>query len=292
MRPAIIVPALDAMPTIGDVVTGLRDTAGPDVPIFVVDDGSRDDTATIAQKAGATVIRHPFNLGKGAAILTGLAAARQRGCVAAVTVDADGQHPPREAAKLLDASIDVNALVLGVRDLEGSGAPRGNIIGNRASNFFVSVFTRRRFRDTQCGLRRYPVEKTLDLDTHDQRFGFEAEIIFAAKRAGVPIVEIPVRVLYPPRAEHRTHYRAWRDTVHIVLRITWTILFPIRWVLAACAAAAAIMLLHRASLFSTHAHARAPTEREISDSSGNMMAPRTAGDLTDAGAGREPALAR
>jgi isopenicillin-N N-acyltransferase like protein len=252
MHPAILVPAFDAVDTIAGVVSGLRREIGDGVPIFVIDDGSSDGTADAARQGGAIVVRHPRNRGKGAAIRTGLAAARDAGCNVAVTVDADGQHPPDQAARLLEVCADETAIVLGTRDLASSGAPRGNVIGNRASNFFVSVFNYRRFRDTQCGLRRYPVETTLALYTRDQRFGFEAEVIFAAMRAKVPIHETPVRVLYPPRNRHRTHYRAFRDTVHIVLRITATVFFPVRWPLAALAATTVIALLaHPTIVFTT-----------------------------------------
>ncbi len=80
MRPAFVVPALDAAATVADVVSGLRREAGHDVPIFVVNDGSRDATHREAASAGATVLDHPVNRGKGAAIRTGLPAARHAGC--------------------------------------------------------------------------------------------------------------------------------------------------------------------------------------------------------------------
>jgi isopenicillin-N N-acyltransferase-like protein len=251
-RPAILIPAFDAVDTIAGVVRGLRRELGNDIPIFVVDDGSSDGTAEEARTAGAVVVRHDQNRGKGAAIRTGLVVARDAGCDVAVTVDADGQHPADQAARLLAADADEAAIVLGTRDLKNSGAPRGNVIGNRASNFFVSIFNRRRFRDTQCGLRRYPIRTTLALCTHDQRFGFEAEVIFAAMRARVPIHEEPVRVVYPPRSRHRTHYRAFGDTVHIVLRITATVFFPFRWLIAGLAAATAFVLVaHPTIVFTT-----------------------------------------
>ncbi|MET0592189.1 MAG: C45 family autoproteolytic acyltransferase/hydrolase [Polyangiaceae bacterium] len=252
LRPAILVPALNAADTVESVVRDLRRTFDDSVPIFVVDDGSSDATGDVAARAGATVVRHAKNRGKGAAIRTGLLAAKNAGYNAAITVDADGQHPAEEALRLLSASPDETVLVLGTRDLANSGAPRGNVIGNRASNFFVSLCTLRRFHDTQCGLRRYPVEKTLSLRTSDQRFGFEAEVIFAALRAKVPIVETPVRAVYLPRNRHRTHYRAFRDTVHIVLRITVTVFFPLRWVLGALALTTLVILVaHPAIVFST-----------------------------------------
>ncbi len=251
VHPAVLVPALNAADTVEAVVRDLRRELGDAVPIFVVDDGSSDGTADVASGAGATVIRHPKNLGKGAAIRTGLRAARERGCDVAVTVDADGQHPAAQAARLLECCPDPDALVLGTRDLENSGAPRGNLIGNRASNFFVSLFNGRRFSDTQCGLRRYPIEATLSVRTKDQRFGFEAEIIFAARRAGIAVVETPVTVLYPPKHRHTTRYRAIQDTLHIIARIAVTAFYPVRWLLVALAVLAGVALVHLLIVFWT-----------------------------------------
>jgi hypothetical protein len=91
----------------------------------------------------------------------------------------------------------------------------------------------------------------LSVRTKDQRFGFEAEIIFAAKRSGIRIVEAPVVVLYPPKSRHTTHYRAFKDTVHIVLRITATVFFPVRWLLAVVGAVVLLFGLHAGIVFGT-----------------------------------------
>src|SRR5205814_6102148 len=104
---------------------------------------------------------------------------------------------------------------------------------------------------TQCGLRRYPIAKTLAVRTKDQRFGFEAEIIFAAVRARVPVVEAPVVVVYPPQSKHTTHYRAFKDTVHIVLRITATVFFPVRWLVAGVGLVIALLGLHSGIVYGT-----------------------------------------
>ena len=187
MRPAIVIPAFNAADTVEHVVRGLRAEVGADVPIWVVDDGSTDATSARGRNGGARVLRHAMNRGKGAAIRTGLSAARENGCdVAQSPSTPTGSTRPSTRHVLLDCELPSGALVLGTRDLARAGAPRGNLIGNRASNFFVSLVTRRRFRDTQCGLRRYPIEKTFAVRTNDQRFGFEAEIIFALLRAGCP----------------------------------------------------------------------------------------------------------
>ncbi len=215
-----VVPAWNAAETVGDVVAGLVRALG--VPVVVVDDGSTDATAETARAAGGAVVSHGRNLGKGAAILSGLREAARRGHAVAVTVDADGQHPPSSARTLLDADA-AGALVLGVRDLLRDGAPRSNRFGNQVSNFFLSRFAGRPLADTQCGLRRYPVGATLALGCRARGFAFEAEVVLRAIAAGLPVVEVPVAVVYPPPDERRTHFHSVRDPARIVGTVVRTV---------------------------------------------------------------------
>ncbi len=221
MDTCAVVPALDAAATVGDVVRGL---ASLGLPVVVVDDGSRDATGEAARAAGADVVRHERNRGKGAAIRTGLAEAERRGVACALTVDADGQHPAEAARVVLAGASDARALVLGVRDLVAAGAPRSNRFGNGVSNFFLSLFAQRTLRDTQCGLRRYPVRETLALGARADGFAFEAEVVLRAIAAGLPVVEVPVGVVYPSREERRTHFRNVRDPASIVGTVVRTVL--------------------------------------------------------------------
>jgi glycosyltransferase involved in cell wall biosynthesis len=223
MRPCAILPSFDAERTIEDVVRSTRALWPDPDAVIVVDDGSRDRTAELARAAGARVVSHAKNLGKGAAIRTGLREARALNYDVAVTLDADGQHPPAEAVRLLIADEDPEALVLGIRDLLGAGAPRANQISNGISNFFLSVFARRRFLDTQCGLRRYPIARTLELDGRDDGYAFEAEILLRAVAYGVRIVEVPMVVIYPPESERITHFDSVKDPARIVLRVVKTL---------------------------------------------------------------------
>lgn len=192
--------------------------------VFVVDDGSPDDTGELARSAGAIVVTHAKNQGKGAALRTGMAEALRRGFNVAVTLDADAQHPPREAARLAGAKIDPNALVLGIRDLVRAGAPRPNRISNRISNFYLTIFTGKMLTDTQCGLRRYPLAATLALGGRDNGYAFEAEIIMRAIAAGMPVVEEPIDVYYPPAHERVTHFDSVRDPARIVRRVVATLI--------------------------------------------------------------------
>jgi hypothetical protein len=113
--------------------------------------------------------------------------------------------------------------VLGVRDLAGEGAPRANRFGNAVSNFFLSRFTGRRLRDTQCGLRRYPVDATLGLGARAQGFAFEAEVVLRAVAKGLTIVEVPVRSLYPPASGRQSHFSVVADPARIVGTVVWTV---------------------------------------------------------------------
>ena len=223
MRTAAIIPAYQAQDTIARVVTALLEhwpRSEARGTVIVVDDGSADATAEHARGAGALVVCHGRNQGKGAAVRTGLRVARDLEFDQVVTVDADGQHPAEEARRVADFSCDPRALVLGVRDLPAAGAPRANQISNRISNFFLSVFTGRVLADTQCGLRRYPVHETLALDPRDTGYGFEAEVLLLAVRAGLPVIEVPVHVVYP---SHGSHFRVVRDPARIVARVLYTL---------------------------------------------------------------------
>jgi hypothetical protein len=125
---------------------------------------------------------------------------------------------------VLEAGDDPRALVLGVRDLMRDGAPSSNRFGNRVSNFFLSLFSGRALLDTQCGLRRYPVAETLQLATRADGYAFEAEVILRALAAGMPVLEVPVAVVYPPPDETRTHFRSVRDPTLIVGTVVRTVL--------------------------------------------------------------------
>lgn len=225
-RVAAVVPAFEARGMVGNVVEGLRarwpyrDAASP---VIAVDDGSGDGTAEEAARAGAVVLRHRANRGKGAALRTGFAHAHSLGAVAAVTVDADGQHPAEEAARLASHPAPSGAIVLGIRDLVRDGAPRANQRSNAISNFFLSRFLGRRLHDTQCGLRRYPLPRVLELGGRDDGYAYEAELLLLAAHAGIDLVEEPVRVFYPSEEDRRTHFHVVRDPARIVYRVLATL---------------------------------------------------------------------
>lgn len=223
MSACVIVPAYDAAPSVGEVVRSLVRLWPEPNAVIVVDDGSRDATVAEAERAGGHVIRHAHNRGKGAALRTGFKLAHDAGFEMAVTVDADGQHPPAEALSLLQCDAPAGALVLGIRDLVKAGAPRPNQLSNRISNYFLSRFAGTPLADTQCGLRRYPLAATLAADGGANGYAFEAEIILRARASGVPIVEVPIEVIYPPEEQRVSHFNSVRDPARIIRHVVTTL---------------------------------------------------------------------
>jgi glycosyltransferase involved in cell wall biosynthesis len=221
MRPCIVIPAYEAERTLRSVVGDLRE-AGIHAPIYVIDDGSRDRTTDIARELRVRVIRHDYNRGKGAALRTAMGIALGEGHDTCVTCDADGQHPATAVKTILEADTPRDSLVLGIRNLVTAGAPRANQVSNGISNFFLSWFSGRPLKDTQCGLRRYPIPETLALRAKADRYAYEAEVILRAIRAGMRVIEIPIDVYYPPENERITHFDSVRDPARIVFAVVRT----------------------------------------------------------------------
>jgi glycosyltransferase involved in cell wall biosynthesis len=181
----------------------------------VVNDGSTDATAEILETmSGINVLRHPVNRGKGAAILTGLAAARDTGYTMAITLDGDGQHTPQDAWKLLNAlDHGERCIVVGKRQgmVRGRNVPWTSRFGRHFSNFWVWVSGGPRLAASQTGFRLYPIQETLGLEIKARRYQFEVEVLVKANQRGIGIQEAAVQVVYQNQGERVSHFRPWLD---------------------------------------------------------------------------------
>jgi len=212
MKAAIIIPVYNHGSRIVEVI---HQACGLGLPVFVIDDGSTDSTAANIEKlSGITVIRHPVNLGKGAAIITGLAAAEKKKCDYGVTLDGDGQHNPEDAKELLRGiGSDEKVIVIGCRQgmEKEQNAPWTSRFGRKFSNFWVWAAGGPRVMDSQSGFRLYPVPEVLQLGVKAKRYQFEVEILVKARQQGIIIREVPVGVIYQPKGERISHFRPWLD---------------------------------------------------------------------------------
>ena len=154
---AALIPALDCETTLGELVEATR----RHLPrVLVVDDGSADRSADVAQAAGAEVLRLPRNRGKAAALRTGMQALRDRGVTHALTLDADGQHLPGEIPALREAAAaHPAAIVIGARRHEPGSMTPVRLFGNRFASRWVEIACGRALEDTQSGFRVYPLPR-------------------------------------------------------------------------------------------------------------------------------------
>jgi glycosyltransferase involved in cell wall biosynthesis len=213
-RPAILIPAYECEATIGAAVAGAR-THG--LPILVVNDGSRDATAGLASAAGAEIVHHATNRGKGASLTTGMRELAARGFTHALSMDGDGQHLPREIPTLLAAAAEnPTAIVIGVRRRNEQEVAGINLFGNRFANLCVQYAAGVPVPDTQSGFRVYPIATMLRLPVQGTHFDYESSAIIHAARAKVAILSLPVDVYYPPIDQRRSHYRKVVDTLRII----------------------------------------------------------------------------
>jgi glycosyltransferase involved in cell wall biosynthesis len=210
MDAAIVIPVYNHGPQIQAVIAAARSLG---LPIIVVNDGSTDTTAEVLlQQQDITVLHHPHNQGKGAALLSGFAEAARRYDYA-LTLDADGQHDPADAWPLLAcAQKEGRVIVVGKRQgMDGGHVPWTSRFGRGFSNFWVWVSGGPWIADSQSGFRLYPLPETLELGVVARRYQFEVEVLVRAQRRGIATLEAPVSVVYQPKGVRVSHFRPWRD---------------------------------------------------------------------------------
>lgn len=208
MNCAAVIPCFNEAETIGPLVLALRSY----LPfIIVVDDGSTDDTAMKARNAGATVIRHECNQGKGAAFQTGLSAALNLGFDWAATLDGDGQHSPSNLPALLRCAEETNApLIIGNRMHQAQAMPWLRRHVNRWMSRKLSQRARRHLPDTQSGFRIIHLQTWASLPLSARRFEVESEMLMAFLAANRSVEFVPVSVI---PAARKSRIRPFADTI-------------------------------------------------------------------------------
>ena len=200
-RVLVIVPAFNEQETIGDVVGSVAAEL-PEADLVVINDGSRDKTAEVAEALGARVISHPYNLGIGASMQTGFKYALRYGYDVAVQVDADGQHPPSEIKNLVGPLERGEAkVVIGSRFLSDGRAELGAYRPSLARGAGIALFSRlvsfilgEKITDTTSGFRASSVEVIRFLSTNYPEDYPEVEALVLLHKKGFAIMEVPVKM--------------------------------------------------------------------------------------------------
>jgi len=193
---AVVIPAYNAARHLEDVIASVAAYVARE-RVIVVDDGSRDDTAAVARGAGASVIVHEVNKGKGAALRTGILAAHERGYLYAVTLDADGQHNPDEIPAFVARWVETGAdIIVGDRMAATKDMPFVRLATNRLTSAVVSALARQRVPDSQNGYRMISTALFARLPLVTTRYDTESEMLIRAGRLGATIASVPVETIY------------------------------------------------------------------------------------------------
>jgi glycosyltransferase involved in cell wall biosynthesis len=207
---AVVIPVYNHGATAATVVL---QAARHGFPVIVVDDGSTDGGCdSLVSIPGIRVVRHSRNLGKGAALLTGMKEAAQ---IArwAICMDADGQHYPGDMLRLVKAiPAGSRPIVVGKRAAMQT-APWTSRFGRQFSNFWVWVACGIGLSDSQSGFRIYPLPEVFDLDVRAGRYQYEIEVLAKAAWRGMPIMEAFVSVSYAPGGRRISHFKPWGDFI-------------------------------------------------------------------------------
>lgn len=201
-RVVALIPAYNEERCIGSVILRARQHVDE---VIVVDDGSRDATALVAQAAGAQLIRHEANRGKGQALTTGFCAARKRRPDVVVILDSDGQHSPDEIPLLLSAMREHEAdMVVGSRFREKEQLdkiPGGRRVGLKAVTTVTNLLSGVSVSDSQSGFRAFSARALRDLTFQGAGFSVESEMQFLAREHRFKVVEVTISADYADPAK-------------------------------------------------------------------------------------------
>jgi glycosyltransferase involved in cell wall biosynthesis len=214
----IVMPAFNEAPAVQDTI---REVAACGYHrVIVVDDGSEDDTYERARSMeGVVALKHMLNRGKGAAVKTGIEAAKMLGAEAVVTLDADGQHNPGAIASMLELIGRGYDVVLGTRLKSPKGMPVHKIAANLAGNCVTWILYGLWVTDSQSGLRAYSKHAIDLIDTRTDRYEYDSEVIREIKRHGLKFIEVPIEVRYTAYSTSKRHKQNMKNGIKALVKL-------------------------------------------------------------------------
>ena len=219
MKICSIIPAYQESRAIKQVVTLTQKYC---TCVIVVDDGSTDNTQRIAEDSGAIVLRHPHNLGKGAALRTGFNYAVETACDIIITIDGDMQHNPHSIPRFIEKINKGFDVIVGSRyATKSEEMPFVRKLSNLITTQALRVFFKVPVTDSQSGFRAFRKEVLEVISVRDDGFAAETEILIDAKRAGFKISEVPIATNY---GEEESKIRAHRDITRWLVTLSRNLL--------------------------------------------------------------------
>lgn len=215
----VLIPSLNEAKTIGGIVSELR---AKQLTVYVVDDGSTDDTAALAQAQGAIVVTHKKNMGKGASMREGFRHIVKKGFEAVIVMDGDGQHLVSDIDGFIDRKALGNAdIIIGNRMLDVSSMPENRKYTNRFMSLLISMIAGQHVPDSQSGYRLIRSDVLRKIDFESSNYEIESEMIIKGSRAGFKIASVPIKTVYQ---NEKSRINPFIDTMRFfsfVIKITF-----------------------------------------------------------------------
>jgi glycosyltransferase involved in cell wall biosynthesis len=213
IKTSIIIPAYNEDQSIGDIVLKSQ-TLYPDFEIIVIDDGSTDATARAAAEAGAKVYSHPYNIGNGASVKSGIRAAKGE---ILIFMDADGQHDPAIIQQMVDYFPKYD-MVVGAR-IGGGQASFGRALGNKAYNWLASYVTKFQVEDLTSGFRAIKADIARSfIYMLPNTYSYPSTLTLGVLRSGRSLKYVPIQA--HKRGAGKSHIKIFRDGVRFFMIIT------------------------------------------------------------------------
>lgn len=223
MRICALIPSYNESKTIGSLVQRIK-ARGLDV--VVVDDGSLDQTAEIAKKSGAYVLKHEQNKGKGASLKEGFRYILNSNYDAVITVDGDGQHASSDIPKFINAGLDPKVdVVAGNRMTACKNMPLLRWLTNNFMSLLISLVCWQNIRDSQCGFRLIKARVLKELNPISSNYEIESETIIEARHKGFKIKFIPIQTIYTTQTSQISPFVDAIRFFKFILKIFWPFLF-------------------------------------------------------------------
>ncbi len=216
MKTCVLIPLFNGEAVIGRLV---REVVKYINRCFVVDDGSTDRTSKVASQAGALILRHERNLGKGASLRTGFDRVLKEGYDAVITMDGDGQHDPRDIPRFIEKAEGSSAgIILGDRMGDKENMPLIRQLTNKVMSSIISRICGQRIADSQCGYRLIKNELLKKLNLFTSRFEIESEVLIKASRLNFKVESIPITTIY---LNQKSRIKPISDTIRFFKLLFW-----------------------------------------------------------------------
>jgi len=215
----VIIPTYNEARAIGGIVKKVRQQS---LDVLVVDDGSSDNTGTVAQAQGALVLRNDQNQGKGCSLIRGFAFALDNHFDAVITMDGDGQHCPEDIPRFIGgANASASGLFIGNRMLQTANMPLIRVWTNKCMSWMISGIAKQNIPDTQCGFRLIRREILQGINLACDKYEIESEIIIKASRLGARVESVPIKTIYNSEKSRINPFVDTARFIRFIIRELW-----------------------------------------------------------------------